>query len=374
MSGAIGLKNSFGDLIFRPWLNMRGNPNKPGRDVTLESFIQHQAGGSGLTNALGRPLTLKDVWRDFGLNPMVATLENIVSTGDGGKWLAPSVVLDFVMKGAMARPWHLQLCKESVPVGSKTVEVPYIEHQDLQMYETAEAETISQATQRSFEKTVPLKKRAVGIVFTNEFLLGSAIPVIKPFLEEVGYKLAADRNRRAVQTVVNGDGGRDSEGNPVADSCAVIGTATGNSIQFKDFTRAWTRGTALYLNWHTLISSEDTANEILEIEQFSEPKAGSAMVQVDSLGRIVPGQMPHFVSSEVADGDGILVDPGRAMIHAEFMPVFVDTDKIASRQLQGTYASVIDGFVTLKREARVGIRKSLTFAEAGFPSWMEPLD
>ena len=75
-----------------------------------------------------------------------------------------------------------------------------------------------------------------------------------------------------------------------------------------------------------------------------------------------------MVSSAVPAGNVLLVDPRMSMINLQFMPLRVEDERIASRQMNGTYVSIIDGFYTIDRRARLLIDKAQDVAGADFPS------
>ena len=194
------------------------------------------------------------------------------------------------------------------------------------------------------------------------------MPFIQPFFQRIGIDLAASRNAAAVQTLVNGD-------QASGDECAVIGVKTPGTLDFLDFVYAWARGNSMFYAWNSLVSSEAMVMDVFQNEEFTQQQGvGGRLVEIESVNRILPASMPHMVSSAVPAGNVLLVDPRMSMINLQFMPLRVEDERIASRQMNGTYVSIIDGFYTIDRRARLLIDKAQDVAGADFPAWMTPLN
>jgi hypothetical protein len=124
-----------------------------------------------------------------------------------------------------------------------------------------------------------------------------------------------------------------------------------------------------------MVTSETMALQILALAEF-KPTAGglgAAAVTVDSRNRIIPNSLPHIISSDMDDDEILFLDPSKAMLRCQFRGLLVESDRIVSRQISGTYASVMGGFVTISRDARIVMDDSIAFSGNGFPSYMVPL-
>ena len=123
------------------------------------------------------------------------------------------------------------------------------------------------------------------------------------------------------------------------------------------------------------MTNENVALDVLLLPEFNKPQgAGSEVVKVKPVNRIIPSEMPHFVATGTGDNGAMLVDTRSAMMYCIMRGVNVEHDRIASRQLSGIYVSCITGFLTVDRRSRLIINKSLEFASNGFPQWMSPLN
>jgi hypothetical protein len=361
----LGLKNTFREKVYEPLQAYRGSTASPGREITLEAFMNDRL---KMTNTENQAITIEDLFVEAGIDPVTSTLDNVLTTQTDMKYLAPELVRDMIYAGYSAEPFYLDLCMSSENVDSMNVVTPWLKYTDARPTDTSEAETISESTLTYGDKMVKLGKKAIGVTYSDELLLSVRIPMLRPYLERVGYELAYVMNTLAVSTLVNGDQ------NDASDACAYIGTQTSGTLAYVDFTRCWVRGRSLAKKYNYLVTSEAGANTVLNITEFSyKQNVGTIATSLDSRNIIVPANLGHQISSAVGDSEFVLVDPRGAMVHLTFMPLRVEADRIVSKQISGSYVSVIEGFTTVDRASRIMIDKSKAFSGYGFPGWMAPL-
>ncbi len=53
-------------------------------------------------------------------------------------------------------------------------------------------------------------------------------------------------------------------------------------------------------------------------------------------------------------------------------PLLLEVEKIASRQMQGTWASIYTGFVNIQRNGRIVVDPTQDIDDAPWPAWMPP--
>jgi hypothetical protein len=367
MSGELGLFNSYRERIHEPFQAYLGNDGAAGREIDLISFINEQL---GLTNAAGKPWTMEDIFCDLGMDPNIVTIGNLVSLSGDVKYLAPELIRQFILMGMVADVSYLDLVAGSENASSLDVTAPWIQYNEAEMQDIAEGETIPESAIEWGFKTVRLSKSGVAIKLTDELVLSVALPVLQYWLQRVGAELQGKVFKKALTTMVNGDqaGG--------ADSAAIIGVASAGTLAFADFTRPWVRARRIGMNWNNMATSENMANTVLALTEFKPTVGGTgpAAVTLDSRNRIIPTSMPHLIGgTELTDNQLMLYDKRAAMIHMTFRGLLVESERIIMRQINGTAASVMDGFLTIDRKARIIIDKSLAFAQNGFPTYMNPL-
>jgi hypothetical protein len=369
MAGELGLLNSYREKIYFPMQNW-ANPSddrESKRNCDLESFCQ----AKGLKNTAGKPITEDDIWNDLGIDKRRITMNNLLTLSDDIKYFVPEIVRGFINKGLRAKPFWDQLCAGQVDVNGQQSISPWVVYDNEGMEVTGEAETVAEASLEWGYKLITLQKRAKRITYSDEVMYGCVLPQIGPFLERIGVQLSASMNRAAITTLIAGD-------IPTGDECAVIGTTTGNSLTFPDFSRAWTRGDLLVYDWESMISGEAVTNTIKGISEFTRPQGyGKELVRLQEIEPLFPEKIQHFTSSAMPDGQVMLLDRESALLHLTFLPLRLENERIINRMLNATQVSLIDGFSTIDRRARVIIDSSKQWSAGGqydFPGWMKPLN
>jgi hypothetical protein len=367
-------RDNFRELILEPLNLYRGQADTPGREIRLMDFINNEApnrdGSYGLSNGQNEPYTWDSLLHEIGLEKRFeyATLNNLLALGGDLTYIAPEVVREFVLVGFETQASHLDLVASTSNVDRMTVTTPNITYTDADMEDIEQGETIPEAGVAWDKKTVEIGKKGIAIKFTDELRLSVAIPLLQPYLRRVGVQLAAKLYTAGVNILQNGDQAA------AADSCAAIGVTTGGSLVFADFVRAWVRAAQIAFNWNTMITSEAMANTILGITEFKPNQGvGQAQVQIQSRNKIIPSSLPHMISSALSDDQVMLFDPAQAMQYLIFRPLLVESERLIMRQVEGTACTIISGFTTLDRNARIIIDKSLAFSGYYFPARMAPL-
>jgi hypothetical protein len=374
MAGELGLANSFRERVYEPLQAYRGGEGSGGREIGLEKFMATRAVNAdgkpvGLLNSAGTPVTLDDLWCDLGIDPATITLDNLLTMRDNMRYLAPEIIREFVLQGFNTDASYLDLVAGVESVDQMTVTTPWIGVTNETAVATGEVETIAEADLAWGEKHVKIHKKAKAFKASDELLLSVKLPVLSYFLRRFGVALSAALYTEGVGVLVNGD---QADG---SDAIATIGVADASKkIEFPDFVKAWIRGRRLAMKWDNMITSEAEAFKILSLDEFSAPAAyGPAFVTIDSTKRIMPSTLSHSLSEVPTLDQALLFDKSQAMIGLVFRPLLVENERIIMRQLNGTACSIIFGYTTILRYARILIDGDLAFAGNGFPSWMAPL-
>lgn len=372
MSGALGLKNTLFERVIAPLMAYRGGDHTAGKEISFEKFLGSRAVNTngeprGIKTANGEPATWEHVYAEFGLNPNSLSVSHLLSLSGDVKYLAPELIREHIVKGKDLEVSHLDLCASEEGISSQAVVTPWIQFKNEAPVTTGEAETIAMAGITWGHKTIEAKKSAIAIEWTDELVLNTPIPILSPFLQKVGIQLGAKLYNDAILTLINGDQADTS------DACAVIGVAAPTTRAFKDFLAAWTRGRGLAMRWDSLAENEAEANITLEISQFSTPAAGNVQVELKSRNRIIPAALEHHVSSKVPNNLSVLFDRRFALQSLVFRPLLVESERIIMRQIQGTAVSIIQGYSTIDRTARVIIDKAKNISSYTFPDWMAPI-
>jgi hypothetical protein len=373
--GALGLQNTLMTRVLGPLNEYRGTDAKPGKEISIEDFLQKKAinengEAKGLKNADGTPLTLGGLIYDLtNMKPMEVTLGHLLSLTGDVKYLAPEIVRDFIVRGMGVSANFSDLIMGTENVNSLDVTTPWIDYGNPSMETVREGETIPDSGYTWGSKSVRLHKTGIAIKLTDELILSVKLPVLQRWLQRVGVEMSAKLYNNAVTILKTGDQADSS------DIASVIGTTTGSSLTFADMVTIWTRANLIGANWGSIVTSEVMANYLLNITEFKPTVGGlgGSVVNINSRNRIIPSNLNHFVSAALGDDEMLMFDSAQALLYLIFRPLLVESERIVSRQVGGTYCSIMSGFTTVTREARILVDKGETYASHGFPSWMVPL-
>lgn len=365
MANDLGLKNSFVSRVYGPLQEYRGSDATPGKEIGLIEFMNE----SGITNG-AEPMTWEKLFNELGL-PSDANLSlgHLLSLSGDVTYLAPEIVREFIVRGMDLNARYTDLIMGTENVSSLDVSAPYIDYLNPKPVAIAEAETIPVAKYTWGKKSITLRKKAIGLDWSDELILSVKLPLLRQWLQRVGVELNAMLYSAAVTTLSSGD---QVDG---SDAVSVVGVASAGTLTFADLVRLWVRAQLIGAEWRSLITNETMANGLLALAEF-KPTAGGlggAAVNLDIRNKVVPNQLPHFMSSTLTDNQVLLFDPSQSLLYLVFRPLLVESDRIMQRQVNGVYCSIMSGFTTVERKARIAIDKSKAFSGYGFPSWMEPL-
>jgi len=373
MAGSLGLKNTLKERIVAP-LSQYREGDKGGKEISFIKFVQTRALNEegkavGLKNVANEPITWDDIWCDLGLDPSGVSIDNLLTTSGDVKYLAPEIVRDFILKGMESDSSYLDLVAGVESVDQMVVTSPWIKMENEGPEPVGETETIPLAAMSWGHKTIELAKRAKAIQFSDELLLRVKLPLLSYYLRKFGVMLSAQLYNEASATLVSGDQADSS------DTCAVVGVeSTSSGVTFKDFLRAWIRARRISMNWNNLITTEAGAWNVLQLNEFSAQRGlGGTEVTLDSRNRIIPASMPHLISTAITDDQIMLFDKSQALLFLVFRPLLVESERIIMRQISGTACSIICGWTTIDRNARIILDGTKAYSSYGFPTYMAPL-
>lgn len=333
-------------------------------DVTLVQYLGTKF-KDGCTNKDGT-FDINHLYSELGINPNLMTVEALIDLDQDSKWLVPEIFRDAIRKGLRTSPFYNRLVAASENVRQPQVNMPYVDLSDAEPQETAEGETISKGSITYGNKTVEIKKQAIGIDITYEAIQYTTLNLLTIFLQDVGIKLGQKLNNALINIAINGDQA------DLSQNAAVIGVDNPVlGLLYKDLLHAWIRGSRLGRTYSNIIAGEAMAEDILELDEFKQKQAGVPQKNI-VVNETLPSQSQLFVSAQVPAHQAILVDPNFAFVQLTAAALLVEGEKIVSKQIQGTYASITTGFANIFRDARVIIDETLDIAGNDFPAFMTP--
>lgn len=342
-----------------------GSKDRRSIDLSLGEYAREKWGFALDDN--GSPESL---YMALGIKPSEMTVESLMTMPefpDGYRWLVPEVIREAVRLGLRRNPMYPSWIAAEETVGQPTVIMPHVNMSDATVRKVGEAETIPTGTVSFGQKTVKLNKVGTGIKMTDEVRQYVSLNILSLYMQDAGVKLGLALDTLALDVLVNGDQAGGTE------AAAVIGVDnTTNGIVYKDILRAWIRMGRIGRMPNGMLSNEDTALEVLLLEEFKGTLAGTAVLKTLNLQVPIPQNQSYWIHGGAPSGEKLmLIDGSSALIKLNAQGLRIESERIANRQIEGSYMTLTTGFANLFRDARLIIDGSQAFSGAGFPSWMD---
>lgn len=336
----------------------KGSQDRRAIDMSLEQFIKAKFGFGNVDSFYGV----------LGIDPSYHTMENLASMAtfpEGYRWLLPEVIREAVRLGLRRNPIYPDLIAGEETVSQKKVTMPSVNMSDATPEIVNEAETIPVGTVSFDEKDVKLRKIGTGLFVSDEVQKYVPLNIMSLYLQDAGVKLGLGMDTMAIDVLLNGD---DNTG---ASSAPVIGvTNTTPGITYQDILRIWLRMSRLGRNATGMISAEDAALKILNLEEFKLRQQGTTLKNLN-LKTPIPQNADYFLHGAMPSGDKLgFIDNTSALLKLNATGLLVESERIASRQISGTYVTITTGFAKLFRDAFVLLDGTQTIGAAPFPTWM----
>lgn len=332
------------------------------RDVSLTQYLSAKyPAGCGKDGVF----EMDRLYAELGINPDTMTVHNLIDLDQDSRWLVPEIFRDAIRKGIRTSPFYNQLIASAENIAQPQYNMPFLDLSDSEPKETGEGETISKGSISYGNKVVNIKKQAIGIDITYEAIAYTSLNLLSIYLQDVGVKLGHKLNNDAVNILVNGDQAGGSESAPT------VGIKVPGTLDYEDILHVWIRGTRLGRLYNRFVASEKLAQTIMMLPEFKEKQAGTPQQNIN-LNGVLPSQSTIFISSKLNDTQFLMVDPSFAMVQLTSSPLSVEGEKIVSKQIQSSYASITTGFANIFRDARVLIDTTLDVAVVDFPVYMTP--
>jgi len=333
-------------------------------EISLGQYAKEKWGFAMSDN--GSPDSLLNL---LGVQPGKHSIQSLMTMPDfdsGFRWLVPEVIREAIRLGLRKNPAYPSLIASEINVDQPKVTMPYINMSDAMPSKVGETETIPVGTTTFGQKDVKLHKLATGLKLSDEVISYVPLNVLSIFLQDVGVNLNIGLDTAMAEILINGDQADGSESAPVI---GVNNVANGITYD-DDLLRAWIRLSRLGKGPSAMISNEDAAINILKLPEF---KTRDKWVERDTiqLQTPVPQTTNYFVHGAMPAGNKVvLVDPTAALIKLNSMALRVESERIAEKQLNGTYASLTTGFANLFRDARLVIDGTDTLANLPYPDYL----
>lgn len=284
-------------------------------------------------------------------------------------FIQPEVILDPVSRGAVQSVFYPDLIMREVMVSQPTVTVPLLDLSEASLAESDEGVTIETGSVKYGKKTVEVKKKAKGIEYTYESLMFNNLDLVSIYFVDFGKLLGHGLNNMCVETILDGDQADGSE------AAAVIGVEdTDEGIQYGDVLNVWIQLALLGRMSTSIIGNARSGRKYLELPEVKNRQNAGSVLLPTRVKVPLPTEQDLYLSTKVGGEKLAFQDSTIALVQITAQALMLEAEKIASRQIQGTYASIFTGFVNIQRNARVVLNPAVAFADAGFPDWMQPFE
>ncbi|GAB4493374.1 MAG: hypothetical protein OHK0045_22750 [Raineya sp.] len=333
-------------------------------DYSFADFVKDRWGFAKSDN--GSP---DSFYHQLGIDPSTHTIDSLFQgfpqDGDTRKWLAPAIIREAIREGIVANNMYSEIIRANIGVAGTNITMPKILSSDSKIKDTGEGESIVVGTTKFGQKDIKLRKFAYGIEVSYEVLAFVPLNIISTYLEDTGNKFSNGLSTLSLATLINGDQKNGSE------SAAMIGVEdTTKGVQYADLLRAWIRMQLRGRQPTGMITGENQALKVLGLDEFKKFVVGAPQINLN-LKTPIPETQNHWVHGAVPENSVIIVDTNQALVQLTAMDLMLESERIVSKQIQGTYASIITGFANLQRDARVIIKGDEAFNSNGFPDFMK---
>ena len=332
-----------------------GAPGKPTVEISLAEFLTEKYG-----------LSQDEYIKKLGFNSKITTMQNILSLPDTEyRWIIPEIIRDAIQLGIKDAPFYPTLIAGDQSVNGLSITMPFVNPSDAAPAKVNEAETIPLGQISYGQKSVKIFKVGKGIKISDEVKNYVALDVLGIYFRDFGIQLGFALDNMAIDTLINGNQADGSE------AAGVIGVGSiSDGLTYKDLLRLWIRGSRFGRSFRTMISGEEMALDLLDLEEFKKRESGTTTARLN-LKTQIPSSSDLYIHGGVDEDSLLLVDPTSAMIKLTAQTLMLESERIVSNQTSAMYASLTTGFSKMFQDAAVLIDKTLAFSEHSFPSYFD---
>ena len=330
-----------------------GSREKPTVEISLAEFLEESYG-----------LTQPEYIKKLGFNSKVDTMQNILSLPDNNyRWIIPEIIRDAIQLGIKDAPFYPTLIAGDQSVAGLSITMPFVNPSDAAPAKVNEAETIPLGQISYGQKTVKIFKIGKGIKISDEVKNYVALDVLGLYFRDFGIQLGFAMDNLAIDCLINGN---QADGSEAISAIGVESTSAG--LTYKDLLRLWIRGSRFGRTFRTMISGEDMALKLLDLDEFKKRESGTTQARLN-LKTQIPSSSDIYIHGGVDEKSLLLVDPSAAMIKLTAKNLMLESERIVSNQTEAMYASLTTGFSKMFMDASVLMDSEVAYSSAGFPDY-----
>jgi hypothetical protein len=290
-----------------------------------------------------------------------------MNTGDinvDWRFIIPELILAAIRIDYEGASMHQNWIATTINISQKEIKMPQIKRGNTIPRRIRETESVPFGSLKFGQKTAEVFQVGMGFEITDDLMERSTLDMMFIFLGELGIDMAIGADATAMDVLVNGEQAASAESAPVI---GVDNTTTG--FAYLDIKRGTSRLQRLRRNVTRLISGENDGLAITGLnrfEGFDGPTRLSNIVSI--LG--VPETLQHDVYP-LPTNQVMLLAPDQCMAKLQYRSMKVEQERSVVNRVNYVVVTEYVGFAIIRRDARLLIDKSVTFASQGFPTYMD---
>jgi HK97 family phage major capsid protein len=334
----------------------KASKSTAGKDITMGEFMRAKYGfAHNEDGSMGR-----DFLSFLGVDSQqhsIAHLQTMSMFPDGYNWIIPEIFRDAIRTGLRRAPIYPSLIAAEQSVSQQLYFMPSVNMSEAMPKRLNEAESIPVGELSFSQKSVKIRKVGLGLSISDEVISFSNLDVLSVFLQDLGVKMATAQDTDAINTLISGD---QVDG---SDAITTVGVAASGTLAYRDMLKAWVRMSRIGRTPSGIITGEDLAIDTLMLPEFKGFAGGTTLGNFN-MKTPIPKSQDLMIHGSITDPDAMLfIDKSSALIKLNLNALTVDSERIASKQIQKSYVSMFTGYATLFRDARLLMLRDST---AGF--------
>lgn len=290
-----------------------------------------------------------------------------MNTGDisvDWRFIIPELILAAVRIDYEGASMHQNWIATTINISQKEIKMPQIKRGNTVPRKIREEESVPFGSLKFGQKTAEVFQVGIGFEITDDLMERSTLDMMFIFLGELGIDMAIGTDAAAMDVLVNGEQTGALESAPVI---GVDNTTTG--FAYLDIKRGTSRLQRLRRNVTRLISGETDGLAITGLNRFEGFDGPTRLSNIQSiLG--VPETLQHDVYPTPTN-QVMLLAPDQCMAKLQYRSMKVEQDRNVVNRVNYVVVTEYVGFAIIRRDARLLIDKSVTFAAQGFPAYMD---
>jgi len=329
---------------------IRSDKDNP-KDASFEDVLQ-----------MRHQVSLEGFLSDLGIDPANDTVHNLITVPEMDvRWIIPEVFRNALLLGYRAAPIYPNIIAGEEQMRGLRQVMPHINMSDAAPRRVGEGETIPLGQVSYGSKEFAIYKIGRGIKLTDEVVSYASLNLVSIFMRDFGVKLGHATDVLAIDCLINGEQLDGSE------AAAVVGTADGSTLTYKDLLTIWVRLGRMGRIPTTLIGGEAIAIDTLDLTEFKTPVMGTPRETL-VFKSPVPQNTNFYVHGNVPANQAIILDPSGSIIKFNGWPLKVESERIVSNQTEAFYVTLQTGFAKLFTDAALIVDRSQTIVAAPLPA------